>query len=274
MLKISRLFIYPVKSLHGIEVNSAIVTDRGFRHDRRWMLVDENNRFLTLREHPQMTLLKVELKEYGLRITSVDISGTDLIIPFTANDDVHESVTIWNATVEARRVGKEADAWFSERLGIRCKLVFMPEHSMRPVDTTSGYAPAGKFTSFADAYPFMMLGEASINDLNRRLEIPVSIKRFRPNIVFSGGEPYQEDTIGEFTIGTVRFTGLENCSRCMVPNVDPETGIPNRDREPIKTLSGYRMHNKKIEFGRNLVHTGTGLIAKGDEIIIMHSHQH
>jgi len=221
-----------------------------------------------------MTLLKVALQENGLRITQFDKAGEDLLVPFNLDNYGSESVTIWNATVEAKSVGEEADEWFSQRLGIRCRMVYMPASSMRPVDPTSGYAPAGKFTSFADAYPFMMLGEVSINDLNSRMQIPLVIERFRPNIVFSGGEPYQEDNLEEFTIGTVGFTGLENCGRCMIPNVDPETSIPNRDRKPIKTLSGYRMHNKKIEFGQNLVHTGTGLISTGDEILITHSHQH
>lgn len=269
MLKISQLFIYPVKSLRGISLSSGLVTDRGLQNDRRWMIVDNHNNFLTLREFPKMALLKVELQEDGLKIESLEHPGTNLKVPFTIDIGGLESVTIWNATVEAKRVGKEADNWFSDMLGIRCKLVFMPESSMRPVDTTSGYAPKGKFTSFADAYPFMMLGESSLEDLNNRMQIPVTINRFRPNIVFSGGYPYQEDNIEDFTISNIKFTGLENCGRCMIPNVDPEKGAFNTDREPIKSLSKYRLRNKKIEFGRNVVHQGTGIIKVGDEIQIV-----
>lgn len=266
MLKISQLYIYPVKSLRGIQVSSSMVTDRGLQYDRRWMLVNEKNNFLTLRDNPEMALLKVELKEEGLRIESLKYIGANLKIPFDVDENGLENVTIWNATVEAKRVGKEADNWFSEMLGGHYKLVYMPEKSMRPVDTTSGYSPEGKYTSFADAYPFMMLSEASMDDLNIRMRIPMTIERFRPNIVFTGGFPYQEDSIEDFTISHINFTGLENCARCMIPNVDPEKGVLNSDKEPLKTLSKYRMRNKKIEFGRNVVHHGTGIVKVGDEI--------
>jgi len=269
MLKISQLFIYPVKSLRGISVSSGLVTDRGLQYDRRWMLVDENNRFLTLREYPKMARIKVELYERGLKIESLEYAGADLKIPFEADEAGFESVTIWNATVDARRVGKDADNWFSDMLGGNCRLVFMPENSLRPVDTTSGFAPPGKFTAFADAYPFMMLGEASMEDLNNRMQIPLTVDRFRPNIVFSGGFPYQEDEMEEFTIGDILFTCLENCARCIIPNIDPEKGIRNKDNEPLKTLSKYRMRNKKIEFGRNVVHQGAGIIRVDNEIHLL-----
>jgi len=246
-----------------------MVTDRGLQYDRRWMLVDENNSFLTLREYPKMTLLKVELHNDGLKIESLENSGSNFRIPFDADEDHLESVTIWNASVEAKFIGKEADNWFSEMIGGHCKLVFMPESSIRPVDTTSGYSPKGKFTSFSDAYPFMILGEASMDDLNNRMRIPQTINRFRPNIVFSGGDPYQEDTMEDFTIGEIHFTGLENCARCPIPTIDPETGVFNADKEPIRTLSKYRLRNKNIEFGRNVVHQGTGMIAVGDGIQLL-----
>ena len=108
-----------------------------------------------------------------------------------------------------------------------------------------------------------------MNALNNRLEKPVSIERFRPNIVFSGGYPYQEDEIKEFAINHVRFTGLENCARCAIPNVDPESGIPGKDKEPLRTLAGYRTQDHKINFGRNVVHSGSGMISIGDEIRLL-----
>ena len=266
MLTISELFIYPIKSLRGISLQSACVTDRGLQNDRRWMIVDENNQFLSLRTIPKMALLKVEMNDRGLKVISLEHAGNDFYFLFDQQDNNPESVTIWNATVEAKRVGKEADGWFSEMLGVKCKLVFMPDNSMRPVNTTSGFAPEGKFTSFADAYPFLMIGQSSMDDLNLRMQIPLTIERFRPNIVFSGGFPYQEDVIEDFIIGQINFTGLENCRRCMVPNIDPEKGVLNSDKEPTKTLATYRMRDNKIEFGRNVVHQGTGLISVGDEL--------
>lgn len=269
MLEISQLLIYPIKSLRGISLSRAMVTDRGFLHDRSWMLVDDKNKFLTLREFPKMALLQPILEKESLRIQSLEHQIEDLIIPFYAHEKTNAKVTIWNATCDAIRVGAKADQWFGEILNTQCKLVFMPESSVRPVDTTSGFAPEGKHTSFADAYPFMMLSEASMEDLNSRLSSPVSVSRFRPNIVFSGGYPYQEDKIEDFTINQIRFTGLEDCARCQIPNVDPETGVISQDKEPLKTLASYRKQERNINFGRNVVHTGTGILTVGDEILLV-----
>ena len=268
MLTVSHLYIFPIKSLRGISVSSATVTDRGFEHDRRWMLVDPQNRFLTLREFPQMARLQPSISEDGLTVSALDQPVEDVSIPFNASEG-QEEVTIWNAICKALRVAPPIDDWFSKRLDTPCHLVFMPDTTMRPVDTTSGYAPEGKFTSFADAYPFLMLGEASLDDLNSRLPVPVSMLRFRPNIVFSGGAPYQEDEIEAFNINQVHFTGLENCARCQIPNVDPDTGVPDSQKQPLRTLAQYRTQDKKINFGRNVVHTGTGTVRVGDEIRLL-----
>ena len=265
MLTVSQLFVYPIKSLGGIPVSSATVTARGFEHDRRWMLVDDQNKGLTQRELPQMARLQPSVGETGLTITTSDQAAREVLVPFSASEG-QEEVTIWNATCSAYRMPPSVDAWFSEQLGTSCRLVYMPDTTWRPVDTTSGYAPEDKFTSFADAYPFMMIGEASLDDLNSKLPSPVSMLRFRPNIVFSGGTPYQEDTIEDFIVNQISFTGLEKCARCQVPNVDPDTGVPNAQKQPLRTLAQYRMQGKKINFGRNVVHTGTGIVRVGDEI--------
>jgi len=266
MLKVSQLFIYPIKSLAGISVKSAKVTVKGFEHDRRFMLVDENNRFLTIREFPKMTRLQPILTEEGLQLKSLDTEIENLFIPLNTKNEKSEKVLIWNAEVEAISISPKIDSWFSEVLGAAIKLVQMPEYSMRPVDTTSGYKPSGKFVSFADAYPFMMMGEAAITDLNDRHsgEQTFSVQRFRPNIVFSGGYPNQEDEIENFTINGISFTGLENCARCTIPNVNPTNGVVDENTEPLTTLSKYRLQNRKIYFGRNLVHSGTGVVQVGN----------
>ncbi len=266
MLTVSQLFIYPIKSLSGISISTSEVTNRGLKYDRRWMIVDKNNQFLTLREYPKMALLDVEISENKLTIKSREHAEMLLNIPFVTDTNNLENVTIWNATVQAKPVKNEVDEWLSDMLGGVCKLVYMPDESFRPVDTTSGYHPEGKFTSFADAYPFLLLGEASMQDLNTRTEKQYSIKRFRPNIVFAGGSPNQEDTFEKFSINGVNFIGLENCTRCKIPNINPETGVLGTDNEPLKTLSKYRLRNKNIEFGRNIVHDGTGIISVGDEL--------
>lgn len=266
MLKVSQLLIYPIKSLAGISVSAAKVTEKGFENDRRFMLTDSENRFLTIREFPKMTRLLPAFENGGLTVRPLDNDVEPLFISLDIMREEVKKVIIWNATVDARTVSKEADEWFSDALGAVVKLVYMPEKSIRPVDTTSGFKPRGKFVSFADAYPFMMMGEASLNDLNKRYlgKQKLTIHRFRPNIVFSGGFPNQEDDIEDFTINGVAFTGLENCARCTIPNVDPETGKVDDGSEPLATLAKYRLQNRKINFGRNLVHSGTGTVHVGD----------
>ncbi|WP_373514197.1 MOSC domain-containing protein [Persicitalea sp.] len=269
MLKLSQLYVYPVKSLAGFSVDSSAVTDRGLAYDRRWMLVDAKNKFLTMREFPEMALLHTALTENSLVVKNSRDPSHQIEIPFEVPIESElEDVTIWNATVAAKNVGQEAADWFSAQLGRPCKLVFMPESSLRPVDTTSGYHPPGKFTSFSDAYPFLLLGEASMQDLESRFGQELSVLRFRPNLIFSGGTPYQEDEMEDFTINGISFTGMENCARCNVPNVDPKTGKMSADRQPLKTLAKYRTVERKIIFGRDLVHSGTGVVSVGDELII------
>lgn len=230
------------------------------------MLVDTQNRFLTIREYPKMTRLQPELGEKGIRIISLDTELAPLLIPIPLPPSKLEKVVIWNADVTAESFSEDIDLWFSQALGTSVKLVHMPKGSRRPVDTTSGYHPAGKFVSFADAYPFMMMGETSLSDLNQRYagDTTFDFDRFRPNIVFSGGYPNQEDEIERFSINGVAFQGLENCARCTVPNVDPKTGIIDESTEPLATLSTYRLQNRKVNFGRNLVHSGTGTVRVGD----------
>jgi uncharacterized protein len=190
-LTLSQLYIYPIKSLGGIAVNSSKVTDRGLENDRRWMLVDKDNQFLTIREFPKMTQLHLEIIEGGIKVNAVEQKSAISIKTDEHLSEIND-VMIWNATVKSHPYSIEINQWFSEMLGGHCKLVYMPDHSSRPVDTTSGYHPAGKFTSFADAYPFMMLSEESMTDLNSRFAEPIHILRFRPNLVFSGGTAYCE----------------------------------------------------------------------------------
>ncbi len=266
MLKISQLYVYPVKSLGGIPVASTDITIRGLKYDRRWMLVDDNQSFITQREFPELSMLKVEIGNGFLTISDKKFNNPDLQIPFDEFNNREYDVTIWNAVCRAKGTSKYIDDWFSSILKINCRLVYMPEETMRPVNTVSGYAPKEKFTSFADAYPFLMLSEESLNDLNARLTIPVLMNRFRPNIVFTGATPYFEDEMEDFGINEVRFTGLENCARCSIISIDQDNATVSK--EPLKTLSAYRRNGKKVCFGRYIVHSGVGKISVGDSISI------
>ena len=268
MLKISELFIYPIKSLGGISLQQAEVTDRGFKFDRRWMLVDNNNRFLTQRDFAVMALLKVSLADDGLLVTYTG-DGSKTLIPFEPLKKDLIEVTVWDDTCNGQLVSDETDAWFTQKLNINCRLVYMPDDSHRPTD--SRYTDDGQVTSFSDGYPFMMIGQASLEELNGRMVQPLGIDRFRPNIVFTGGEAFEEDLIDEFTINNIRFKGVKLCARCVMTTIDQTTGTKGKD--PLKTLTSYRLKNNKIYFGQNVVHSGTGVINVGDELNVLSTHK-
>jgi uncharacterized protein YcbX len=120
--------------------------------------------------------------------------------------------------------------------------------------------------SFSDGVPFLLIGRSSLDDLNNRLKDPLPINRFRPNIVFTGGQPYQEDIIDSFTINNIAFNGVKLCARCVMITIDQNNA--SGSKEPTKTLASYRLKNKKIYFGQNLIHSGTGQISVGDELIL------
>jgi uncharacterized protein len=264
MLQVSELYVYPVKSMAGIAMNKAMVTDRGFQYDRRWMLVDENNLFISQREVAELALMHVEIVGEGLKIT-YQPKASSIIIPFKAQTDEFAEVIIWDDTCMGQFVGKETDDWFGRMLGIACRLVYMPDNSLRLTD--SKYTPDGYITSYADAYPFLLISQASLDNLNSKLKDALPMDRFRPNIVFTGGEPFAEDLMHTFTIGDITFHGVKLCARCPIPTIDQQT--LHRGKEPLKTLAGYRFKNNKILFGQNLIHEGSGYISVGDELNVI-----
>jgi uncharacterized protein YcbX len=264
MLTVSELHIYPVKSLGGISLNSVIVTDRGLQYDRRWMLVDKNNQFLTQREFPAMALLQVNITVSGLEVHHKKIAGETLVIPFEVRSDEVVIVEIWEDRCEAQFVSNEADEWFSDMLAIRCRLVYMPDATKRNVDRN--YATNKEITSFSDGYPLLMIGYSSLDDLNTRLSEPLPMNRFRPNLVFSGGDPYEEDTMEHFVINGIDFFGVKLCSRCAITTIDQNEAT--RAKEPLRTLAAYRMKDNNVYFGQNLLYRGEGKIHTGDIIEI------
>lgn len=259
---ITALYVYPIKSLAGIQVNEAFVGERGLQYDRRWMLIDENNRFMTQREFPQMALLSTAITAEGLVVEARHSGVAPLMIPLSQASGERITVTIWDDTCVALLVSAAADTWFSEVLGKDLRLVYMPDDSIRKVDTD--YARNNEITGFSDGYPILMIGESSLADLNRRLDVPVPMNRFRPNIVFSGGDPYQEDMMSRFYINGIQLLGVKPCARCVMTTTDQSTGL--RGVEPLKTLASYRSKGNKVLFGQNVLPAGKGLIRVGDRI--------
>lgn len=264
-MKLSALYVYPVKSLAGIALSTARAEVRGLAFDRRWMLVDEAGEFLSQRELPAMALLQPELEDGCLSIRDRQERLSPLVInlpPYDGPADL--PVRIWDDQVTAQTVDPEADAWFSKALGLTCRLVYLPDHSFRPVDPQ--YGLPGDHVSFADGYPFLIIGESSLSDLNGRLPAPVPMDRFRPNLVFSGGAPYEEEHWKGFRIGDVAFRGAKVCGRCQVTTIDQATG--ETGKEPLRTLAAYRREGNKIKFGLNacLDSPSGGILRVGDSV--------
>ncbi|MCC9137056.1 MOSC domain-containing protein [Pontibacter silvestris] len=263
-LYLSEIFIYPIKSLGGISVQQAEVEERGLRYDRRWMLVDKEGNFLTQRQHSQMALLQVTLQEDGLSVTHKQGLLEPIFVPCNEHTDKEVAVTIWDDVCTALEVSNEISKWFSDALQMPARLVLMPTTTQRLVDQK--YAQQGEIVSFADGYPFLMIGQASLEDLNSRLKEPVPMNRFRPNFVFRGGTAFTEDTFVDFTISAIAFRVAKPCARCVVTTINQNTG--EKAAEPLKTLSSYRRVNNKVMFGQNLVHAGAGVVKVGDKLAV------
>jgi len=174
-------------------------------------------------------------------------------------------VQIWEDSVDAIDTGDEAALWFASMMGCSCRLVYMPDDAHRLAD--SRYARQESLVSFADAFPVLLLSQASLDELNTRLPEPVTMDRFRPNLVIGGCSPYEEDTWERIQIGQTYFHVAKPCARCTVPTVDQETG--KRGVEPLRTLNSYRTSNGKVYFGQNLIHDGDGNLKVGDPVSVV-----
>ncbi len=266
---LSEINIYPIKSLGQIPLKNAVVEERGLKFDRRWMLVDEKQNFLTQRNFPKMATVSVEILENGLRVLQ---SNDELVIPFEPNTNKTESVKIWSSRCRAQVYEDKINEWFSDALETNCRLVLMPAETRRKVNYF--YAVhRDDVVSFADAYPFLLIGENSLTDLNSRLENPVPMNRFRPNFVVSGADAFAEDKWTRIRIGDVVFHLVKPCARCVVTTIDQSTGV-KQGVEPLKTLASFRIPKrsvkKKILFGQNLIAEDAGKIVNvGDTVEVL-----
>jgi uncharacterized protein len=260
---VTQLFIYPVKSLAGIAVQEAALSTRGILHDRRWMIVDENNLFISQRSRPVMSLIKVALSNNTLHLfTTADTKGVHIPLEITTAQPIVQ-VKVWDSVCEVIDGFEDANIWLSEQLSISCRLVYMPIETKRLIN--SDLVPEGAVVSFADGYPYLILGTASLADLNGRLECPVGLDRFRPNIVITTEAPFEEDQWKSFRIGQSLFNGVKPCARCVMVNVDQQTAASSK--EPLKTLASYREVNHKVLFGLNgLWSGGAERIRVGDQV--------
>jgi uncharacterized protein len=250
MAILTHLLLYPIKSCAGIAVRSATVLESGLRalgvHDREWMLVTEDGQFLTQREHPRMALIR---PLPGGDVLRVHAPGMDeLALPLAWDEAApRRTVKIWDDLVDAADCGDAAAAWFSAALAAPCRLVRFHRDVVRPTSTkwTNGVAAQ---TRFADGYPLLLIGQASLDDLNARLVAAgrgaLQMDRFRPNLVVDGLDACEEDFLAALTVGGVEIRPVKPCARCPIPSIDQATGIPGPD--PLDILQTYRA-NPRME---------------------------
>ncbi|MEO7035070.1 MAG: MOSC N-terminal beta barrel domain-containing protein [Polyangiaceae bacterium] len=259
MARVSALYVYPIKACRGIRLSEWAVAARGFEADRRWMIVDMAGNFVTQREMSELSQVETSLLGDSLRISTPGFSPLEL--PRSYDSGTSRTVQVWRDQV-VTAAHPEGSAWFSQFLRAPHELVYMPDAELRHVNPEA--ARAGDIVSFADGYPFLLISEASLTDLNSRLAEPITMDRFRPNIVVTDTAPFAEDEYNRVRLGEISFRGVKRCERCVVTNVDPLTG--ERGREPLRTLASYRLEDQKIWFGMNLIHEGTGVLRVGDAV--------
>lgn len=275
MISVTELAIYPVKSCGQIILTEAKADAFGLYMDRRWMLVDEKGVFLSQRKFPRMSLIKPTLSDSGVVLQVTEHPAGENTCEINAQNLTHQQkVTVWGDSCVGLDCGDEAALWLSQFLETNCRLAYFPEDEFRQVDLD--YANQGDKTAFSDGFPFLLISEPSLSDLNARLEKSqqksVEMRQFRPNIVVSGCQPFEEDSWKRIQIGDTILRVVKPCSRCTIPNVDPATGV--RGNEPSQTLKKYRLWDhpqigKKIFFGQNVIAETIGHFEIGMPVTII-----
>lgn len=277
-LYVSELFIHPLKSAQGISVANIAMNRMGVVNDRRWMLVNDQGQFLTQRQCRSMALIRAALcDKQGNEALDIACEAAMLKFSAPAMTDLRVliptakpiNVQIWNDACQALDAGQTAADWFSCYLKTPVRLVYMPDTTYRLVDPA--FAKDKQSVNFADGFPLMMIGQGSLDDLNTRLNTPVTMQRFRPNIVIAGASPFAEDKWRALKIHTenakLEFKRVKPCSRCVIPGINLDTG--EYQAEVLQVLSAYRKKQGKIYFGQNLLGPDTGTIRVGDKVEVI-----
>lgn len=263
-MQLTACYLYPIKSCAALPLQHSVVEPRGLRGDRRWLVVDGEHRFITGRQQPRMTLIVAEPTGRGLRLSAPGMPSIEVATP-----DRPEPVTVevWKKPVGGVPASDEASAWVADFLGIEARLAYMADTIERPVDPA--YAREGDVVSYADSFPLMLIGAASLDGLNQRLQQPVPMTQFRPNLVVDTDTPHEEDHWRRIAIGEVEFDVAKACTRCNFVNVDPVRGERVAGGEPLKTLAGYRRVDSGVIFGRHLIARSPGSIRLGDRVEVL-----
>jgi uncharacterized protein YcbX len=264
MITLSNLTYYPIKACRGFDVAASYVERMGLEHDRRMMVVTPEGEFLTQREYPRLALVTPTLKNDSVTLSAPDFDSIQFGIQKSGTPT---SVNIWKSKgVSAIDQGDESAQWFSDWLGVSVRLVHVDERYKRKLNPDYAVS-AEDHTGFADGYPILIISEASLQDLNSKLESALPMNRFRPNIIVKNCEPFAEDTWKRVKIGDIEMALVKPCPRCVVTTIDKET--LQKNKEPLKTLSTYRNQEGGAMFGMNVIPLNEGEIKVGMSLEIL-----
>jgi uncharacterized protein YcbX len=253
MVQVTGLNIYPVKSCRGIALTQARLTETGFEHDREWLVVTPEGRFLTQRERPQLAQIETAISDNQLVLRKPNGAALSLPLDMTGRE---LEVTIWRDQAAAFDAGDEAATWLTDHLGKPARLVRFDKRKKR-VSNLQWTGGIEALTQFPDGYPWLLISQGSLEELNRRMATPLPMNRFRPNIVVDGLPPFGEDSVDEFVAGEVRLKVVKPCDRCVITTTDQITGERSSD-EPLKALKEFRFDRnlRGVLFGQNMILTG------------------
>lgn len=265
MAFLSEIYLYPVKSLGGFQVQSWPLVKTGLRYDRQWMLVDENGLFLSQRRLPKMALIATQIKDQQLWLSAAGQSPIAVGLDQTNGEDI--PVQVWEDDCLAVGVSEQVDQWLSEFLQHRCRLVYFPEHRVRQVD--QNYAITSDQTAFSDGFPLLIVSKASLTAFNQAANLNISMQRFRPNLVIDDCAAYAEDSWRQISLGEIGLRLPKPCSRCAVPGINPDTAIA--EKAVLASLAQLRQSQNKIYFGQNALHNQPGILTVGDKLTVHQS---
>ncbi|MGB0523720.1 MAG: MOSC domain-containing protein [Flammeovirgaceae bacterium] len=264
-IHLNQLITYPLKSAAGIYTTKAVVTRRGLANDRHWVIFTTDGNMMTARQHPKLLALVPQIKSTGLHL-QVNNDNKHMLINYPAPDSSLTTIKIFSDEATGAKANAEANQWLSDYLGIDCQLFFMNAASNRIALQGRGGQP-DDIASYADEAPILLVSTASLANLNRKLELPVSMKHFRPNLVVEGCPAFAEDDWKRIQIGACEFEIAQRCKRCVFTTINPETLEKRKDGEPLRTLATYRKHPRGgVGFGVHLIPRKLGTIQAGDEV--------
>ena len=258
---LAAIHVYPVKSCGGVGVSAWKLDALGLEHDRRWMLVDAVGGAVTQRDRPALSRTRTAIEADVIRVEAPGVAPLSLPLVPAGGDRL--DVTLWEWNGSGIAASPEGDAWFSDLLGERVRLLYCPPTEGQEVNPR--YAPTPARAGFSDGFPLLLIGQGSLDELNRRLPAPVPMNRFRPNLVVSGIEPFAEDVWRGFQVGSVAMSVVKGCDRCTFTTIDQDTG--QKGAEPLRTLATFRKWDGKVWFGQNVVHRSAGEIRVGEAVI-------